>query len=366
MEFFLPFLNALIALPLTLLPIINPVSAAPVFVSTAGRSEEVVERLARQVAINSWIVILTSMVLGTQVLALFGLSLPVVRIGGGLLVAANGWRMLHRSEQDDVQVAAANQAQVLSDADIVRRSFFPITFPLTTGPGTIAAAIAMGTQLPRSPMLFVAGVAVAMAGAALTACALYFTFKHAATLLDRLGEIGTLVMMRMIAFLLLCIGIQFMVTGWAELILSRGASPLGLPYTLSRAPLRRRAPYAWLTRFRSFASYWDSFRVSLGSVQPSQTQGAHAPMPESRLMYVGIVLIVAAASVWLGAELTRRIEWAVPYVGGAGVLLVVLGVAREFWKVEERHAKPVEPRVQGGGIVPPRQRVRPSGRDGYA
>ena len=125
--------------------------------------------------------------------------------------------MLHRNEQDDVQAAAANQAQVLSDTEIVRRSFFPITFPLTTGPGTIAAAIAMGTQLPRSPMLFVAGVAVAMVGAALTACVLYFTFKHAATLLDRLGEIGTLVMMRMIAFLLLCIGIQFMVTGWAEL-----------------------------------------------------------------------------------------------------------------------------------------------------
>ena len=55
-------------------------------------------------------------------------------------------------------------------------------------------------------------------------------------------------------------------------------------------------------------------------------------MPESRFMYWGIILIVAAASVWLGAELTRRIEWAVPYVGGAGVLLVILGVAQEFWK----------------------------------
>ena len=49
-------------------------------------------------------------------------------------------------------------------------------------------------------------------------------------------------------------------------------------------------------------------------------------------MYLGIVLIVAAVSLWLGAELTRRIEWTVPYVGGAGVVLVVLGVALEFWK----------------------------------
>lgn len=57
-------------------------------------------------------------------------------------------------------------------------------------------------------------------------------------------------------------------------------------------------------------------------------------MPENRLMYLGIVLIVAAVSVWLGAELTRRIEWAVPYVSGAGVVLVILGVALEFWKAK--------------------------------
>jgi len=63
-------------------------------------------------------------------------------------------------------------------------------------------------------------------------------------------------------------------------------------------------------------------------------------MPENRLMYFGIVLIVAAVSVWLGAELTRRIEWAVPYVGGAGVVLVVLGVVLEFWKAR----KPGSPR----------------------
>ncbi len=55
-------------------------------------------------------------------------------------------------------------------------------------------------------------------------------------------------------------------------------------------------------------------------------------MPENRVMYLGIVLIVAAVSVWLGAELTRRVEWLVPYVGIAGVALVILGVVLEFWK----------------------------------
>ena len=62
-------------------------------------------------------------------------------------------------------------------------------------------------------------------------------------------------------------------------------------------------------------------------------------MPENRLMYLGIVLIVAAVSLWLGAELTRRIEWTVPYVGGAGIVLVVLGFGLEFWKAKNANVK---------------------------
>jgi hypothetical protein len=57
-------------------------------------------------------------------------------------------------------------------------------------------------------------------------------------------------------------------------------------------------------------------------------------MPDSRLMYLGIVFVVSAASLWLGAELTRRIEWMVPYVGGIGIILLAVGVGREFWKAK--------------------------------
>lgn len=64
-------------------------------------------------------------------------------------------------------------------------------------------------------------------------------------------------------------------------------------------------------------------------------------MPENRVMYLGIVLIVAAVSLWLGAELTKRIEWTVPYVGGAGVVLVVLA-----WRSNSRR--------RGSPSTPPR------------
>nr|MBP6816625.1 MarC family protein [Burkholderiaceae bacterium] len=92
-----------------------------------------------------------------------------------------------------------------------------LTFPLTTGPGTIAASIALGAQIPSEPRMYVLGVLVALCGAALVSASLYLIFKNSARVMNRLGRIGTMVMTRLVAFILLCIGIQIMWTGWAEL-----------------------------------------------------------------------------------------------------------------------------------------------------
>lgn len=199
---------------MTLLPIINPVGTAPIFVASVGRSPVLASRLARQIAINSWIVLVTCMLIGTYVLALFGISLPVVRVAGGLLLAAAAWRMLHSDADDDVRNAAAEEASSMSNYELVRRSFYPMTFPLTTGPGTIAASIALGAQLDKTaPVLYLAGALVAAAGAALVSVILYLIFKNSAWVLERLGSIGTMVMTRLMAFILLCIGVQIVWNG---------------------------------------------------------------------------------------------------------------------------------------------------------
>jgi multiple antibiotic resistance protein len=170
------------------------------------------------VAINCWFVLVASLFVGTYVLELFGISLPIVRIGGGLLVAASGWRMLNHSDDDEVHAAVKrSQSAALTRAEVVKRSFFPITFPLTTGPGTIAAAIAIGAGLPRQPVMYVASAAVSLVGAAVTVAVIYLVYRNAGRLMARLGEVGTLVMTRLMAFVLLCIGIEILWTGWAEL-----------------------------------------------------------------------------------------------------------------------------------------------------
>jgi multiple antibiotic resistance protein len=212
------FLQSLFLVPLTLLPIINPVGVAPIVIGAAGGDDKVLKRLARQVAINGWVVIMVSLLVGTYVLDLFGISLPVVRVGGGLLVAYSAWVMLTRNETDDMQTAVVHASPGdISESEIVRRSFFPITFPLTTGPGSIAAAIALGAQIPRSPVPYVMGAGIAAIGAAFTAAVVYLVYRNGGRLLMKMGEVGTLVMMRLMAFVLLCIGIQILWSGWADL-----------------------------------------------------------------------------------------------------------------------------------------------------
>jgi len=217
MEYLTSLLKSLALVPLTLLPIINPLSAAPVFVATAGSNPVVVRRMARQVAMNSWFILVGSMLVGIYVLDIFGISLPIIRVGGGLLVAASGWRMLNSTGGSDVQKAVAGMPADLSSTEIARRSFFPITFPLTTGPGAIAAAIALGVHLPRKPALYLLGASITVLGVAITVLVVYLCYRNAAALLNLLGEVGTMVIMRLLAFILLCIGIEIMWAGWAAL-----------------------------------------------------------------------------------------------------------------------------------------------------
>ena len=217
MEFVVPFFKSLVLVPLTLLPIINPLGAAPVFIQIAGSNPLVVRRMARQIAINSWFVLVVSMLVGIYVLDIFGISLPIVRLGGGLLVASSSWRMLSHTGGSDADKAIVGQTEVLSRTEIVMRSFFPITFPLTTGPGAIAAAIALGVHLPRTLGRYLLGASVAVLGVGITVLAVYLCYRHATRLVALLGPIGTMVIMRMLAFILFCIGIEIMWSGWAAL-----------------------------------------------------------------------------------------------------------------------------------------------------
>jgi multiple antibiotic resistance protein len=198
-----------------LFPIVNPIGGSPVFLLlTQDYSRESRKLLARRVAINSFILLIVSVVVGTHILTFFGISLPVVQVGGGLVVVSTGWAMLTRSDQVD----RGQVHQSMTQQDILRNAFYPLTLPLTVGPGSISIAITLGANEPRHLGANLLALGSAAIGAALIAASIYVFYGYA----DRLAAVvvpsGMNVILRLSSFLLVCIGVQIFWNGLSALI----------------------------------------------------------------------------------------------------------------------------------------------------
>lgn len=202
----------------TVLPIINPLATAPVFTTlTHGTDEATRAELARTIGRHVAMLLIGATLVGSYVLEFFGISLPIVRVAGGLVVAQMAWRMLNAQQAADGDPEQLAQSVTASDARI--RAFYPLTFPLTCGPGSIAVALTVGASLktPRvteSLVTFSGGVL----GMALIGVLVALTYRYATRLLQPLGEVGQIVFTRLMAFILLSIGVQIMWDGVSALL----------------------------------------------------------------------------------------------------------------------------------------------------
>ena len=127
-----------------LFPIVNPLGNAPIFLMlTRGLSDQGRAKLARTIAVNGLVLMVVSIFIGTHILGFFGISLPVVQVSGGLVVIATGWALLRQSDDDDETVDAKRPC---NEANYMRQAFYPLTLPLTVGPGSISMAITVGAN----------------------------------------------------------------------------------------------------------------------------------------------------------------------------------------------------------------------------
>lgn len=198
-----------------LLPLINPPGLAPIFLSmTPGASEPVRTALAARIARNSFVLLLAAMLIGSYVLIFFGLSLAVVKIAGGLLVIATAWHLVRAEQSPDSTIAAPSPAPTAEQ--IASHSFYPLTFPLTIGPGSISVAVTLGAGVRVRDVGDVTGVLGAMMGIVLVSSAVYLCYRFASRLLRVLGGTGTVVMLRLSAFILLSVGVKIFCDGLVE------------------------------------------------------------------------------------------------------------------------------------------------------
>jgi len=195
-----------------LFPIVNPLGGSPIFLSltreydTSGR-----RALSWRIAINSFFLLVGSYLIGTHILAFFGISIPVVQVGGGLIVISTGWAMLkQRDEKERNEMHRHVQPQ-----DEFSQAFYPLTLPLTVGPGSISIAITLGANAPHTSRFNLLPVL-----AAIIAITIFLCYGFAERLAQILGTTAMSVIMRLSSFLLVCIGVQILWNGASTLLSS--------------------------------------------------------------------------------------------------------------------------------------------------
>ena len=193
-----------------LFPIVDPLGNAPFFLAlTEDQTDADRAVLARKVAINGFVLLLAAIFLGNFILAFFGIAVPVVQIAGGLVVASLGWERLKANTQEP---KSPRKAPVGAGAHAAK-AFYPLTLPLTVGPGSISVAVTIGANFPSTVQPFIADAISAIIGALIVCAITWISFSYAGRLSKQLGPGGLAVVMRLSAFILLCIGVQIMWNG---------------------------------------------------------------------------------------------------------------------------------------------------------
>ena len=200
-----------------LFPIVDPIGGSPIFLSlTRDYLPQTRRLLARRIAIDSFILLVASFAIGSHVLSFFGISLPVVQVGGGLIVISIGWAMLNQKDEDERGAVRRN----VSCNDALKDSFYPLTLPLTVGPGSISVAITLGANEPAKLGPNLLALLAAAIGSALVAVTIYLCYGFADRLSAVMGPTGMKVILKLTAFLLVCIGVQILWNGASQLVSS--------------------------------------------------------------------------------------------------------------------------------------------------
>ncbi len=204
----------LLAFP-ALFSILNPLGGAIVFHEVTSEQHQAHRTaLARRVAFYSTWVMLAALWAGTYILNFFGISMNALRIAGGIVVAIRAFEML--SAPDNTARRKQREAAPVGEAepeDLGSYAFFPLTMPFTTGPGTIAVVISLGTARPDKLATAGAFYAGATLACLIMAVLIWFFYSASEWVANVLGQTGQQVVSRLAAFLLLGIGVQIVLTG---------------------------------------------------------------------------------------------------------------------------------------------------------
>jgi multiple antibiotic resistance protein len=196
-----------------LLPLINPVGSALIFLGLVGDEPvEVYRQLARKIALATIVFLVVIEFLGSLLLSFFGISLPVVQVTGGMIIVATAWSLLFENDasvntrKKNEEIAGSGSSD---DGDLAGKIFYPFTFPITAGPGTLVVMLTLSARLSNKGLAETAAghAGIVLAGIVLCAC-VYFCYGYAPRLIKAVSPSTVHGILRVIAFILMCIGVQ--------------------------------------------------------------------------------------------------------------------------------------------------------------
>ncbi len=206
-----------------LLPLVNPLASALVFLGLVGIAPPHVYRsLARRIAVNTIIFFAAIELIGSALLGFFGISLPIMQVSGGIVLAAMGWSLLNEKScaPSPEKTQAASPAETPSEIDkLAEKAFYPLTFPVTAGPASIVVMLTLSAHASQGDLtakvlshvgLFIAAV--------LLSALVYLCYAYAPAITRSIAPSTAHGIMRVIAFILLCIGVQIAWNGFSQLL----------------------------------------------------------------------------------------------------------------------------------------------------
>lgn len=189
----------------------NPFSTLPLFMSLTGKaSKERRNRVALAACLYAFLLLVSFLLLGTAIIDFFGISVPGIRIAGGLIISVIGFRMLF----PDVSPAGASNERSNREEEV---AFTPLAMPSLAGPGSISVVVTAASQIksnhPDQYLIVYAGVVLGMVITVMIALAV---LRSAGQVEKALGPSGLDAMTRIFGFLLVAIGVQFLLIGVSD------------------------------------------------------------------------------------------------------------------------------------------------------
>lgn len=205
-----------------LFPVVNPIGSAFIvspYFADVSRKDRI--RSVKKITFYSFIICAVTVLLGHWILELFGLSIPVIQLAGGIMICKIGWEFLSSDDKNVNEQKPADTVEKEPIPLVENKLFYPITFPITTGAGTIAVLFTLsanGANTDISVYLFnIGALLVSIVGI----CILIFIFYlNTNRLISYIGLRNEQVINRFMAFLIFCVGLQIAAGGITNLVKS--------------------------------------------------------------------------------------------------------------------------------------------------